>query len=211
MDWHRPRLVLLAATNADLLAFETVPCEAELLAILRLLHEEEDQHKPDTHANSNSSSSSSSCSSRKPCWITMACQDGTRLNSGESLESCARHVLALDAGPTSRVVALGVNCTLPQHVEETLSVIRRVLTSEAAGEKKRLLIAYPNSGEVWKGKQWLPGTGPCPTPQDFASLAEGWVAAGATTCIIGGCCRTTPETIQAVRSRLLPVVEDEKK
>jgi homocysteine S-methyltransferase len=142
----------------------------------------------------------------------MACREGAHLNSGESLEACARHVLALDAGATSRVVGFGINCTPPQHVEGALSVIQRVFASETGGkegrEENRLLIAYPNSGEVWEGKQWLPGTGPCPTPRDFASLAARWVAAGAT--IVGGCCRTTPETIQAVRAHLLPVEEEEE-
>lgn len=90
-------------------------------------------------------------------------------------------------------------------------MIRRVFASKTEGEtkeKKRLLIAYPNSGEVWEGKQWLPGSGPCPTPQDFATLTERWVKAGAT--IVGGCCRTTPDTIQAVQACLLPVDEEEK-
>ncbi len=203
MDWHRPRLSLLDTTDADVLAFETVPCESELLAILYLLHEGKGQHK-DTHPES---SSSRSCS-RKPCWITMACQNGTRLNSGESLEACARHVLALDAGPTSRVVAFGVNCMPPQHVEEALSVIQRIFASEAAGKETPLLVAYPNSGEVWEEKQWLSGTGSCPTPEDFASSAARWIKAGAS--IVGGCCRTTPKTIQAVRARLMPVEEEEK-
>lgn len=203
MDWHRPRLALLDTTDADFLAFETIPCESELLAILYLLHEGEDQRK-DTHAKSSSSRSRS----RKPCWITMACQNGTRLNSGESLEACARHVLALDGSSTSRVVAFGVNCMPPQHVEEALSVIRRTFTSEAAGKEVPLLVAYPNLGEIWEDKQWLPGTGSCPTPEGFALSAARWVEAGAS--IVGGCCRTTPKTIQAVRARLIPVEEEEK-
>ena len=204
MAWHRPRLRILAQTGADLLAFETVPCEVELRAILRLLQEGEQEEEGKRGGF-------------PPCWITVACRDGTHLNSGDSLESCAKSIVdaAAAAGSSSaRTVAFGVNCTPPQYVEEALGVIARVFAAAAvaaAAERDAigsslafslpLLICYPNSGEIWEDKQWKAGTGVAPTPEAFADLAEKWVAAGAR--IVGGCCRTTPETIAALRARLV--------
>jgi len=197
MDWHRPRLAILGETDADLLAFETIPCQAEVVAILQLLREGREQE------------GSAPTSRRTPCWITLACQDATHLNSGESLVSCVQLVKALDTGSRPQVVGLGVNCCAPQHVEGALTVLREgLLTISAAKEvisaakgSERILIAYPNSGEVWQDKRWLPGTGVCPSSRDFADLARKWVVAGAR--VLGGCCRTTPETIKALRACLL--------
>lgn len=77
----------------------------------------------------------------------------------------------------------------------------------------RIVVAYPNSGEKWVDRQWIPGTG-CNTPLDFASHAKRWVqvatngVAGGGGCAVGGCCRTSPATIKAVREALLGGAED---
>src|ERR1051325_6441330 len=39
MDFHRPRMAVLAASGADMLACETIPCLVEAQAIVRLLSE----------------------------------------------------------------------------------------------------------------------------------------------------------------------------
>lgn len=135
-----------------------------------------------------------------PCWITMACRDAGTLNSGEPLEECATILDAMDPPvPQPRVVAFGVNCTPPQHAEAAVALLRRALAQGGAG---RLLVVYPNSGETWDGraKKWEAGSG-VSEPEAFAALAERWVAAGAR--VIGGCCRTTPATIAALRRRLV--------
>ena len=38
-EWHRPRLDALLEAGADLLAFETIPCSMEALALISLLKE----------------------------------------------------------------------------------------------------------------------------------------------------------------------------
>ena len=60
------------------------------------------------------------------------------------------------------------------------------------------VLAYPNSGETWHSESgtWL-GTA---TPLDYASAAKSWVDAGAK--LVGGCCRTGPEHISAMRDAL---------
>src|SRR5262249_9498216 len=63
MDWHRPRIEVLAACGADLLACETIPCQVEAEALVRLLNE-----MPGVGA-----------------WISFSCRDDARLCHGETL------------------------------------------------------------------------------------------------------------------------------
>jgi homocysteine S-methyltransferase len=57
------------------------------------------------------------------------------------------------------------------------------------------LLAYPNSGERYDAaaKSWHGHAGPV----SFAEQSQSWYAAGAR--LIGGCCRTTPRDIEAIR------------
>ncbi|RXH70159.1 hypothetical protein DVH24_007415, partial [Malus domestica] len=70
---------------------------------------------------------------------------------------------------------------------EAVSVLQ--LTSKA-------IIVYPNSGEIWDGKakRWLPAK--CFDDENFECFATIWRDSGAK--LIGGCCRTTPSTVQAI-------------
>ncbi len=90
IDWHRPRLEILADSGADLLACETVPCLAEAEALARLLGE-----FPATCA-----------------WLSFSCGDERRLCHGESFAEAVQ--LANDA---VNIVAVGVNCTPPGFIE----------------------------------------------------------------------------------------------
>ncbi len=62
----------------------------------------------------------------------------------------------------------------------------------------KAVIAYPNSGEIdnVEDNSWS-GTA---EPLDYAAAAEEWVAAGAR--IVGGCCRTAPAHIRALRDAI---------
>ncbi len=163
MDFHRPRLELLAGSEADLLAFETLPCLREGEALLRLLTE-----FPESQA-----------------WLSFSCRDDKSLNHGEPVEAA----VAL-ANSSIQIAAVGVNCTHPRFVS---GLLRR-----AAAVSHKLLLAYPNSGEIWEPTQkcWLPAA----TPQNLAALAVAWYQAGAR--LIGGCCRTRPEDIGKLRKIL---------
>ena len=160
VEWHKQRFSVLAASGADLLACETIPCGAEARAFLRLL----DEH-PDARA-----------------WITFTARDGLHIANGERFSDVAR---ACGAHP--QVLAVGVNCTPPQHVE---SLIR-----EARASTDAAIIVYPNSGETYDATShnWHRGD---PGAQ-FADEATRWLDAGAT--IVGGCCRTTPADVGAIR------------
>jgi homocysteine S-methyltransferase len=67
---------------------------------------------------------------------------------------------------------------------------------EVGTETTLPLVAYPNSGEIWDAarRAWT-GTAGLP-----AGAAARWFALGAR--LIGGCCRTGPAMIRAVREAL---------
>jgi homocysteine S-methyltransferase len=96
-EFHRPRLEVLAAAGADLLAFETIPCLREAQVLARLLEEFPD------------------CSA----WMSFSCRDEARNCEGEDVGEC---VAELRRCP--QIVAVGVNCTAPQYVTPLIRRMR---------------------------------------------------------------------------------------
>jgi homocysteine S-methyltransferase len=86
VGFHERRIAVLAETDADLLAFETLPSIAEAQAIVEAL-----AAWPNVGA-----------------WLSFTCRDGERTAHGELLRECAA---LLDGVP--QVLAIGVNCTAP--------------------------------------------------------------------------------------------------
>ena len=82
--WHRPRIVLLAESGVDILALETIPCLAEVEALLAEVD-----------------------GSGQPCWLSVTCA-GDRTRAGEP--AAEAFSLARDVG---EIVAVGVNCIDP--------------------------------------------------------------------------------------------------
>jgi homocysteine S-methyltransferase len=119
-------------------------------------------------------------------WLCFSCQDAARNCEGEDVAVCAGALRGFD-----QVAAIGVNCTAPQFVA---GLLKRM-----AGATDKPLLAYPNSGERYEpaAKSW--GSGAIAPP--FAALAKEWLAAGAR--LIGGCCRTTPDDIRAIRAAVM--------
>jgi homocysteine S-methyltransferase len=115
-------------------------------------------------------------------WVSFTCRDGQHTAAGESLREAAA---MLDGEP--QVVAVGVNCVPPHIVAQCVTELR-------AGTTKHIVV-YPNSGEQWDphAHAWQG----LPERATLADLATGWVAAGASW--IGGCCRTGPDDIAALR------------
>lgn len=119
-------------------------------------------------------------------WISFSCKDEEHLSSGELL-SDALELL----NESQQIIAVGINCTSPQYIESLIKI--------AAVATSKLILAYPNKGEIYdpKNKCWISGTH---ENSRFIDDAKRWHAAGAK--IIGGCCRTTPEDIQTLQSLL---------
>jgi len=70
---------------------------------------------------------------------------------------------------------------------------------------KRSIVIYPNSGEQWDAaaQSWIPGTG-CTNPKDVAHLIQKAIHSidNQTNLIVGGCCRTSTDTIATLRKLL---------
>ncbi|KAK7310050.1 hypothetical protein RJT34_07261 [Clitoria ternatea] len=123
-----------------------------------------------------------------PSWICFTTVDGENAPSGESFKDCLEVI-----NKSSKVDAVGINCA-PPHFMESLICKFKQLT-------KKAIIVYPSSGKVWDGKakKWLPSK--CFHDDDFGFHATRWRNLGAK--IIGGCCRTTPSTIQIISNALI--------
>lgn len=95
--FHAERIAALVETDADLLAFETVPSLAEARAIVEAL-----AGWPEVGA-----------------WISFTCRDGERIAHGELLRACCAEL-----NGAGQVVAVGVNCTAPVFVQRLLEEMR---------------------------------------------------------------------------------------
>lgn len=101
LEFHRPRMDLLAETAADLFAFETIPSREEAEVLIELMGD-----YPDLQA-----------------WLGFSCRDGQHVSHGELFADCA----AL-ADASGQIVAVGINCTPPQYVTALLESARSVRT-----------------------------------------------------------------------------------
>lgn len=93
--FHRPRLDVLANAGADVLAIETIPCLAEVEAVLAEVEE-----------------------LGVPCWLSLTV-DGTRTRAGEPLADVYAMAADVDA-----VIAVGVNCSTPDDVHPALQAAK---------------------------------------------------------------------------------------
>lgn len=164
--FHRERLDVLAAAGPDLLAVETIPDLAEAEALVEVLADHPDL----------------------PAWLSYSCADGATTCAGQPY---ADAVAVAVSAPT--VLAVGVNCTKPEHVAGLL----------AAGELARAgrpYVVYPNAGRVWDGaaSEWN-GDGTDRLP---AAAVRDWVARGAR--LVGGCCGLGPAAVREIAAALAP-------
>ncbi len=92
-NFHRQRLQILADTEADLLAFETIPNLDEAKALVNLLSE----------------------IPGKAAWLSFSCLDEQSICNGDPFEEAASL-----ANESDQILAVGVNCTNPAFVEALL-------------------------------------------------------------------------------------------
>lgn len=119
----------------------------------------------------------------QPAWMSFSCRNEREVCHGEAFSDCVRI-----AARATTVVAVGVNCTDPRYVSGLLAI----------GTSPKPSLCYPNSGERWDAarQRWHGGT----DSPSIAQLAPEWYRLGAR--VIGGCCRTNPATISAIRRAL---------
>jgi homocysteine S-methyltransferase len=119
------------------------------------------------------------------CLFSFSCRNAEHLCDGSSLVEAVQLL-----SDSEQVVAVGVNCVPPSFVP---ALIRQV---ELHTDKH--IAVYPNSGENYDAttKTWSG----IADPVDFGIAAKEWHNLGAG--VIGGCCRTGPEHVRAIRKAL---------
>lgn len=121
-------------------------------------------------------------------WVTVTlAEDGLHMPDGTPLLQLAQF---LDANP--QVESLGLNCVARDKVLAALRELRR-------GTQKPLIV-YPNSGECYcaETKEWH---GKGVHDHEWSQYIKPWFDAGARC--LGGCCRTLPPDIAAIKKLLI--------
>ena len=163
VGFHNRRIAVLAGTNADFLAFESIPSLEEARAILAAL-----QPYPDV-----------------PAYISFTCRDGTHVSHGETLQECAE---LLDKQP--QIIGIGVNCTRPELIGSLTSQLAQVTSKPIivypnSGEQwDAVHRCWQGNGQIqefgelarrWRsaGAQWIGGC--CRTgPEHVRAVADLW-------------------------------------
>lgn len=96
VEFHRERLKILAATDVDILACETIPSLSEARVLNTLLAQQP-----------------------KPAWVSFSCRDGEHLNDGNPIVDTTGLF-----SNNSQVFALGVNCTPPQYINSLIDRLK---------------------------------------------------------------------------------------
>jgi len=163
VGFHSRRIAVLVQTNADFLAFESVPSLEEARAILAALHP-----YPDVAA-----------------YISFTCRDESHVSHGETLQACAE---LLDKEP--QIIAIGINCTSPELIGSLVSQLEEatrkpILVYPNSGEQwDAVHRCWQGDGQVqqfgelarrWRGAgaQWIGGC--CRTgPEHVRAVAGVW-------------------------------------
>ena len=114
-----------------------------------------------------------------PVLFSLSCKNASELADGSSISAAAKI-----ATRTDQVKAIGINCIRPNLVAPVLATISKSVQTP--------LMAYPNNGDKWNAAQ------KCWIENKLENASEThwkeWLEKGAK--VIGGCCRTTPSTIE---------------
>ena len=155
-DFHARRLETLVSTGPDLVAVETIPELLEAEVVVELLGE----LAPDL-----------------PYWLTFSATRDARVTGGAPFAEAADVV-------GGAAVAVGVNCTAPQYVEELL----------ASARARVPFVVYPNAGAVYdaRTKTWTDEG----SSRFEASTVRTWQQQGAA--LVGGCCGIAADGIRSI-------------
>lgn len=191
--FHARKIQTMTSLEAvDGMAIETVPSLAECQALRDLL---------------TSDTGTTTAASGKACWISLSCRNGHELNDGTPV---TRALDILDEIPVDAVQAFGFNCCHAEHLPSLLQILVQHYQQQkqkASNRRRRAIVLYPNSGETWNAERqdWEPGT-EC---ADMASHLMRCIRQierdmGEDECriIVGGCCRSTPDTLAALRKQV---------
>lgn len=123
MDFHEPRIKLLASSSADILACETIPSFQEAKVLSSILK------------NIN-----------KEAWVTFSCKDNKHTCDGTPIEKCAE---LFSNHPT--VFAIGVNCTAPEHISGLIQAIKTKSGTKKIVVYPNSGAVYNAESKTWSG------------------------------------------------------------
>jgi len=123
-----------------------------------------------------------------PVWVSFTLNEQNTLLSGEALADAVQAVLPFEPE------AILVNCIPVAQISSALSVLHEAL----CGHEAIAFGAYGNVGHVDDEVGWT--LTHAVSPSAYAKAATAWRQLGAT--LIGGCCGTMPEHIEAVAESL---------
>lgn len=108
--------------------------------------------------------------------------NGEKLADGTTIEELLELI-----SKAERLIAAGVNCLSLQDSLEWLKKLK---------ESEKILIVYPNSGEIYDGinKKWIENPNGSMSWKNYVQKLK----AIGNVKIIGGCCRTTPNDIKQI-------------
>ena len=116
-------------------------------------------------------------------YISFTIQESSSISDGTSLEAMVELV-----DTSKQILALGINCSSPLLFDAALEKL--------ASLTNKYLVTYPNSGEVYDGQTqtWKPKD---VTAKNLREHSQAWHEQFQVK-ILGGCCRTRPNDIQAL-------------
>ena len=200
-DFHSAKFNLFRRNSCvHGILFETIPSKIEVEAILQLIVGQKQCTVSDAQNERNNAI----------ICLSLACQNGSTLNDGTPLTTVLDLIVQVDPSKDeqSRLVhCIGVNCCKIQYIYSLSKLIaEHILKSKI----RRIIALYPNSGEEWDAQNncWKIGSG-CSDPKAYANELLKCIQGIHDLCqkydqpnlpiIVGGCCRTSPETISALR------------
>ncbi|QKF83377.1 homocysteine S-methyltransferase [Halarcobacter ebronensis] len=97
-EFHKKRLEIIAKTNPDLFAVETIPSLNEAKIICELLK-----------------------AFNIPAWISFSAKNSSLTNANDDIKECAKYL-----DEQKHITALGINCTAPEHISSLIKNIKAV-------------------------------------------------------------------------------------
>ncbi|KAL8737508.1 MAG: hypothetical protein Q9181_001608 [Wetmoreana brouardii] len=204
-DWHERRLRIFQDDTAtwdevDYVSFETLPVLQEVQAVRKVMSKYNSVDHP------------------KPWWISCVFpNDDLTLPDGSPVSAVAEAMLETSDSGGARPWGIGINCTdikkLNSLILQYESSAEKVLGRDSTREQWPWLVNYPDGaqGSVYntETKQWeidpeMKAKGPQrPWHEELAEIVTETAERGRWKGIlVGGCCKTTPDSIRQLRSRL---------
>ncbi|KAI4170178.1 MAG: hypothetical protein LQ343_005184 [Gyalolechia ehrenbergii] len=207
-NWHEERLRVFkddeATWNAiDYISFETLPVLQEVHAVKWVMAKHNRNERP------------------KPWWISCVFpNDDLTLPDGSSAEAVVKAMLEISDIETQRPWGIGINCT------DIKKLHHLILEYEAAAEKVLVrseqwpwLVIYPDGAQgsvyntetgEWEMDPEMKAQGPqIPWHEELTEIVTKAAERGHwTRILVGGCCKTTPDSIRALRAKLASTKSD---